>query len=230
MVQSDIDVDNVAILQRTLIGNTVTNGLVDGSADRLGEVHIVQRRGIRLKDMVSMHIGSRARAFSYITLYASLVDNLIDIVGCDARFQFTSSSIQNLTSQAAHFAHALLLFLVENGDVVAANNLLLGARNAIAGVVWVGDRLGDRSLGRQRIDGPQRTSVGEGGVRIECTGVWIWFRNHFRWKDIGEEITLFVNGLVLVLERRVSLRLFYIPEHSTNAPSALSRENLPSCA
>lgn len=75
------------------------------------------------------------------------MDNLINVVGCDTRLQFTSSGIQNLASQAANCAHAFLLFLVEDSNVVATNNLLLRARNTISGVVRVGDRLGDRSLG-----------------------------------------------------------------------------------
>ena len=200
MIQSDIDVDDITILQRALVGNTVADGLVDGGADGLGEVHVVQGRGVRLEDVVSRRIEKSEGTVSYITLYTRLVDNLIDVVGCDTRLQFTSSSIQDLASQAANFAHAFLLLLVENGNVMATNDLLLGARNTIAGVVRVGDRLGDRSLGGQRVDGPQRTGVRERRVWVEGAGIWIWFRNYLRWEDVGEEITLFVNGLVLVLE------------------------------
>lgn len=199
MIQSDIDVDDITILQRALVGDTVADGLVDGGADGLGEVHVVQGRGVRLEDIVSRHIEKSEGTVSYITLYTRFVDNLIDVVGCDTRLQFTSSSIQDLASQAANFAHAFLLLLVEDGNVMATNNLLLGARNTIAGVVRVRDRLGDRSLGGQRVDGPQRTGVRERGVWVEGAGIWIWFRNYLRWEDVGEEITLFVNGLVLVL-------------------------------
>lgn len=46
VVQSNVNVDDVSILEDTLIGDTVTNGLVDRSADRLGEVAVVQRRGV----------------------------------------------------------------------------------------------------------------------------------------------------------------------------------------
>jgi hypothetical protein len=125
--------------------------------------------------------------------------NLVNVVGCDTRLQFPGSGIQDLTGETANFAHSLLLLLIENGDIVTAHNLLLGARDTIAGVVRVGDRLGDCSLGGQRIDGPQGTCVGERRVRIVSAGGWIWFRNYFRRKDIGEEITLFVDSLVLVL-------------------------------
>lgn len=144
---------------------------------------------------------------SYITLYASLVYDLIDVVGRNTRLQFAGSSIQDLTRQAANLAHAFLLFLVKNSDVVTTNDLLLGAGNTIAGVVRVGDRLGDCSFGGQRIDRSQGAGVRERRVRVESSGGWIWFRNYLWWKDIGEEITLFVDGFVLVLRLEVSLEL-----------------------
>lgn len=46
VVKCHIDVDDVSVLQWSLIGDTVADGLVDRCADRLWEVHIVQRRGI----------------------------------------------------------------------------------------------------------------------------------------------------------------------------------------
>lgn len=56
VVQSDINVDNIAILQGSLVGDTVADGLVDGGADGLGEVHVVQGRGVRLGDVVSRRV------------------------------------------------------------------------------------------------------------------------------------------------------------------------------
>jgi len=41
VVQSDIDVDDVAVLKDALVGDTVTYGLVDRGADGLGEVAVI---------------------------------------------------------------------------------------------------------------------------------------------------------------------------------------------
>jgi len=49
VVQSDIDVENVPILQRTLVGNTVADDFVGRCADGLGEVAVVEWRGVRLE-------------------------------------------------------------------------------------------------------------------------------------------------------------------------------------
>ena len=87
---------------------------------------------------------------------------------------------------------------------MTADKFLLGAGNTVAGIVRVRDRLGDRSFGRQRIDGPQRAGVREGRIRIEGAGGWIWFRNYLRRKKVGEDITLFVNALMFALEYMVS--------------------------
>lgn len=48
VVQRDINVDNVAVLEGSLVGDTVADNLVDGRADRLGEVVVVEGRGVRL--------------------------------------------------------------------------------------------------------------------------------------------------------------------------------------
>jgi hypothetical protein len=137
---------------------------------------------------------------SYITLYASLVDNLINVVCRDSGLQFASSEIQNLTSQSANLTHAFLLLLVQDSNIMAANELLLGTRDTIAGVVRVRDRLGNGSLGGERVDGSQGTAVREGRVRVIVAGSWIWFRNYLRREKVGEDITLFVGGLVFSLE------------------------------
>lgn len=48
VVQSNIDIDDIAILQGALVGDTVADDLVNGSADGLGEIDVVKGRGIRL--------------------------------------------------------------------------------------------------------------------------------------------------------------------------------------
>ena len=48
MVQSNVDVENITVLEDSLIGNAVADDLVDRGADRLGEVAVVERRRVRL--------------------------------------------------------------------------------------------------------------------------------------------------------------------------------------
>lgn len=48
MVQSHIQVDNVAIEEDPLIRNTMADYLVDGRTDGLGKVVVVQRRRVGL--------------------------------------------------------------------------------------------------------------------------------------------------------------------------------------
>lgn len=48
MVDGDIDVEDVAVLEDTLVGNAVADDLVGRRAYGLGEVAVVQRRGITL--------------------------------------------------------------------------------------------------------------------------------------------------------------------------------------
>jgi len=49
VIESYIKVYDVAVYEFSLIWDTVTNNLVDGSAYRLGEVYIVQRGWVRLR-------------------------------------------------------------------------------------------------------------------------------------------------------------------------------------
>lgn len=46
VVEGHVDVDNVAVDKGTLIGDTVADGLVDASADGLGEVVVVEWGGV----------------------------------------------------------------------------------------------------------------------------------------------------------------------------------------
>lgn len=46
VVKRDVDVKDVAVLERALIGDTVANNFVGGCADRFGEVAVVERRRV----------------------------------------------------------------------------------------------------------------------------------------------------------------------------------------
>lgn len=46
VVERDINIDDVAVLERAPVGNAVADDLVDGGADGLREVVVVQRGGV----------------------------------------------------------------------------------------------------------------------------------------------------------------------------------------
>jgi len=83
---------------------------------------------------------------SYVSFNTSIVNDLVDVVGSDAWLSGASGNVQNLACQSADLAHAFLLGLVENGDLVLANEDLLGARDAIFGVVGTGNVFGNLAL------------------------------------------------------------------------------------
>jgi hypothetical protein len=53
------------------------------------------------------------------------VDNLVNVVGGNARLGFASCDIENLACQSADLAHTLLLLLCENLDPVPSNEDLI---------------------------------------------------------------------------------------------------------
>lgn len=46
VVKRDVDIEDVAVLERALIGDTVADNFVGGCADRFGEVAVVERRRV----------------------------------------------------------------------------------------------------------------------------------------------------------------------------------------
>jgi hypothetical protein len=83
---------------------------------------------------------------------------------------------------------------------VAANKLLFRTRDAILCIVGVGDGLRDGAHRREGVDGSQGTGELVRRKWIVVSRGWIWFRNYFWRKDVGEEITLrFMESLVLAL-------------------------------
>lgn len=51
VVKSDVNVEDVTILEDSLIGNAVADDLVDRCAYRFGEVAIVEGRWVRLRSI-----------------------------------------------------------------------------------------------------------------------------------------------------------------------------------
>ena len=62
LIDSDIQIDDITILQRTVVRYPVTDDLIDRSTQRLREFVVIQRRGIG------------------VVLYYEVVNHLVDIV------------------------------------------------------------------------------------------------------------------------------------------------------
>lgn len=127
MVQRDIEIYDIAIFQWSLIGNTVTDGLIDRSTDRLGEVHIIQRRWVRLYAQLVLYIYPNLLLprITYVALNAGLVDNLVNVVCRDTWPHLSRGNIQDFSCKPANLPHPFLLFLVQNGGIVPTNKFLL---------------------------------------------------------------------------------------------------------
>lgn len=111
---------------------------------------------------------------TYVSLNACLVDELVDVIGGNARLGSGSGNIEDLPCKSAALSHSILARLVEDFDLVT-----VGERAAIPGVAvlpphGVGDRLRQSSMRRQRVDRSQRARVGEVRERVVVTGSWIW--------------------------------------------------------
>lgn len=123
VVERNIKVEDISVDKDSLVGNAVADDFVQRCAHRLGEMHIVQRGRVGLYTS-SVHVTGSRISSTDISLQARLVYNLIEIVGRDTRLRLSRNNIQDLSCQAADFAHPILLFLVQNRDVVSADEFL----------------------------------------------------------------------------------------------------------
>lgn len=111
---------------------------------------------------------------TYVTLDASLVHNLVDLVGRHTRLRGSGGNIKDLSRKLAGLAHSLLGLLVEDLDLVSVRE---GA--AVLGVpvlppCRVRDGLGQGAVLGQRVDGAEGAGVGIVGERVVVAGCWIW--------------------------------------------------------
>lgn len=93
IVAGHVQVDNITLLEHTLVGNAVANDLVDGSAHGFGEVVIIE--------------GGRVRA----TLDGRFVHNSVNLIRCDTRTNSGSTNIQNLAGNLSRFLFEMLPLL-----------------------------------------------------------------------------------------------------------------------
>lgn len=171
VVKRNVDVENIAVEKDTLIGNTVTDDLIDRGTARFREAVVVQGRRIRLPSLVLRIKDARS---TYLAVNTGLVDNLVDVIGRHTRFGCRSSNVEDLASKFADLAHSILACLIVNLELVS-----VGERAAVLGVAvlppdGVGDRLGEGSVLGERVDGSKLSTVGVVWKRVIEAGSWIW--------------------------------------------------------
>lgn len=77
--------------------------------------------------------------------------DFIEVVGCDAGSNFTANDIQYFARESADFPHGFLAGFIQDGDFVAAKELVL--RVAILVPRRLGDVVWDWPSWGQRVDG-----------------------------------------------------------------------------
>lgn len=80
LVHRNVHIENIAFLQRSSIGDSVADDLIDRSAARAREVIVIKGRRVRaLRNDV-------------------LVNCLVDLLGCDSYLDFRVSDVERFTS------------------------------------------------------------------------------------------------------------------------------------
>mmetsp|Transcript_116618 Transcript_116618/g.341335 ORF Transcript_116618/g.341335 Transcript_116618/m.341335 type:complete len:334 (+) Transcript_116618:3-1004(+) len=125
VINTDVQVHNVAFFDGPAIGDAVANHLVRRHAQRLREAAIIQRTGIQLP------------------LLASFPHHPIDLVTCDSSFHEPGSYVQHLPAQAAYFPHGLKVRPSHHRNRTAG--LRLGEGSAF----WVQSIVGQTAVGRR---------------------------------------------------------------------------------
>ena len=136
-IGGDVDVDDVAVLQRAVVGDAVADHLVDRGADRLGVAVVVEGRGVGAPVDVR------------------LMGDAVELVGRDARGHGRAGERQHLGRHPAGDAHAGdHVRRLDHGLVPADRLRRCGSSSA--GTMWSGtSRMGltrpgqDPALGRR---------------------------------------------------------------------------------
>lgn len=123
-----------------------------------------------------------------LSLHAGVVDDLVDVVGRDARNRCRRRNVEDFSGHAADLAHAGLLLLVQDLDLLSPGRAFTPG-DSIFGVVRAGYRRGHLSGFGQRVYGAQLSGEGEGREGVECACNGIWFRDNVRREQIPEGIT-----------------------------------------
>jgi hypothetical protein len=122
-VHGHVNVDNVAVLQRSVVRHTVANDLIDRGAHTLGEIVVIERRGVRI-------MGN-----------GGFVHDTVNLITCDAHAHCLATCIKHGAADDAGGAHALqLLVRVHFNAVVGSLVLYLTYSVSLSLVAWCGWR------------------------------------------------------------------------------------------
>lgn len=156
----------------------MTDDLVGRGAARLGEVVVVEGRRVRLDFWSVSRYGTaitkRWTNCAYVALDASLVDDLVDLIGRDTRLRGRGGNVEDLSSKLAGLSHSLLALVVEDVDLVAVRKRAAVLGIAVLPPCWVRDGLGQGSMLGQRVNGAEGAGEGIVGERVVVAGRWIW--------------------------------------------------------
>ena len=142
---------------------------------------------------------------AHISLYASLVHYLVNLIGRDARSKGCSGNVEDLSCQPADFAHTLLGFGIELFDLVGPDQGSSQFRYSILGVIRMRYRLGNLAARGEGVDWSKRSCKVEGREWVESAGIWIRFRHDLRREEaLDHTILLLVYHLVGILRSKVS--------------------------
>ena len=94
----DVDVDDVTVLEAAIAGDSVTHGMVDGGADRLGESVVVERSRNRLLGLDDVFVAAS-----------------VELSGRDPRLHVRANHVQDVRRQPASDPHARDIFSVLGG-------------------------------------------------------------------------------------------------------------------
>lgn len=133
--------------------------------------------------------------------------DLVNVVCGNTRPRLAGCNVQHFASQPADLAHALLLLLVQNGNLVPVDKDLLGVGYPIFRVVRQLYVLRYVSSRRERVDGSERAGIRKCGKRIEVTSRWVRVRNYF-WSEDALEYTILRLVRLLMLRLARSLDTF----------------------
>mmetsp|Transcript_41334 Transcript_41334/g.119637 ORF Transcript_41334/g.119637 Transcript_41334/m.119637 type:complete len:448 (+) Transcript_41334:421-1764(+) len=111
MVDTDIQIHNVAFLNRSTVGYPMADNLIGRDAHRLREAEVIERTWVNLP------------------VKACLPDHPVDLVARDARTHESGGDVQDLAAQAAGLPHGLQLRTLDDGHLPGA--LAFGEGDAV---------------------------------------------------------------------------------------------------
>ncbi len=97
--QGDVDIDDVALAHRLVVGNAVADDVVDGGADRLAVAAIVERGGIGAM------------------VHRELEGEIVKALGRDAGLHLGREHVERERGQAAGLAHGGEIFRAVQFDL-----------------------------------------------------------------------------------------------------------------